>query len=162
MKRRAIAPVLVTLFIVALTFTLAVGDIILRPEKAGTLIPMASAGGETQLTKKPGDTVNFKVKIMNTGTKTTGYIIKVKYAEHGTNEWETAILEDTNMEPGAYKQMELGTLELSEEMTGKYHDALFLLIDAETGTLLDEAVLEKAWYVEEPITAGSIIDRWVY
>jgi len=161
MKRRAIAPVLVTLVILALTFTLAVGDIIFRPEKAGALIPMAQAT-ETQLTKKPGDTVNFKVKIMNTGTKATGYIVKVKYAEHGTSEWETAILEDSSLEPGAYKQMELGALELSKEMAGKYYDAQFLLMDAETGTLLDEAVLEKAWYVEEPITAGSIIDRWVY
>ncbi|MFH2111189.1 MAG: hypothetical protein ABIJ47_08030 [Candidatus Bathyarchaeota archaeon] len=161
MKRRAIAPLLVTLIILALTFTLAVGDIILRPEKAGSLIPMAQAT-ETQLTKKPGDTVNFRAKIMNTGTKATGYIIRVKYAEHGTGQWETAALEDTSLEPGAYKHMELGALELTEEMAGKHYDALFQLMDAETGTLLDEAVLEKAWYVEEPITAGSIIDRWVY
>jgi len=161
MKRRAIAPVLVTLVILALTFTLAIGDVALRPEKAGTLIPMAQAT-DTQLTKKPGDTVNFKAKIMNTGTKATSYLIKVKYAPHGTQEWETAALEDTSLEPGAYKYIELGALELTGEMAGNFYDALFQLIDAETGNLLDEAVLEKAWYVEEPITAGTIIDKWVY
>lgn len=130
--------------------------------KAGAIIPMAGAGGETQLAKEPGDTVNFNVKIMNMGVEAVNYFVKVMYAERGVDEWELADVEDCRLEPMAHMYVEMGGLELSEEMAGKYYDALFQLIDVETGTFLDEVVVEKAWYVEEPTATGIIIEKWVY
>lgn len=47
-------------------------------------------------------------------------------------------------------------------MAGKYFDVQFLLYDAHTEKLLDHIALESAWYVSEPIIAGSIIGNWVY
>jgi hypothetical protein len=158
MKRRAVAPILVTLIV--LVFALALGGTLLPP-RSGSLVPLAYAT-ETQLTKRPGEAVNFKVKVLNTGTKATGYVVVVKYAEHGTGGWETAADADAELEPGVYTQLELGGLEVTEEMAGKYFDVLFLLLDAESGETLDQAALEDAWYVEEPIVAGSIIAKWVY
>ena len=158
MKRRAVAPLLVTLIVLVLA--LALGGSLL-PMRSGSLVPVAYAT-ETQLTKRPGETVNFKVKVMNTGTEATGYIVVAKYAEHDTGAWETAAEADTTLEPGAYIHLELGGLEVTGEMAGKHYDALFLLLDAESEETLDQATLEDAWYVEEPIVAGSIIAKWVY
>ena len=123
-------------------------------QKAGVLIPVTGAGGETHLTKKPGDTISFNVKIVNTDVEAVDYIVKVMYAERGLDDWELADMEICGLEPVAYKYVELGGLELSEEMAGKCYDVLFQLVDAETGVLLDEAVLEKAWYVEEAHSSG--------
>jgi hypothetical protein len=158
MKRRAVAPVLVTLIVLVLA--LALGGSLL-PQRSGSLVPVVYAT-KTQLTKRPGETVNFKVKAMNTGTEATVYIVVAKYAEHGSDAWETAAEVDAMLEPGAYIHLELGGLEVTDEMAGKYYDALFLLLDAESEEILDQATLEDAWYVEEPIVAGSIIDKWVY
>jgi len=158
MKRRAVAPVLVTLIVLVLA--LALGGTLLPP-RGGSLIPVAYAT-ETQLTKRPGEAVNFKVKVMNTGTEATGYVVVAKYAEHGTGDWETAADTDVELEPGAYTHLELGSLTVTGEMAGRHYDALFLLLDAESGETLDQAALEDAWYVEEPMVAGSIIAKWVY
>jgi hypothetical protein len=46
-------------------------------------------------------------------------------------------------------------------MMGKFFDAKFVLYDAETMNVLDEKVLDKAWYVSEYIVTGSIINFWV-
>jgi hypothetical protein len=158
MKRRAFAPVLVTLIIIV--FAVALSGTV-APLHGGSLMPVAYAT-ETQLTKRPGDTVNFKVKITNTGTQATGYVVVVKVAEHGSGAWETAAEADAELAPGEYLHLELGGLEVTEEMAGKYYDALFLLLDGESGETLDEATLERAWYVEEPVVAGSIVAKWVY
>jgi len=158
MKRRAFAPVLVTLIIIV--FAVAVSGAVLPPH-GGSLVPVAYAT-ETQLTKRPGDTVSFKVKITNTGTQDTPYLVVVKVAEHGSGAWETAAEADAELAPGEYLHVEVGGLEVTEEMAGKYYDALFLLLDGESGEALDDAVLERAWYVEEPIVAGSIVSKWVY
>jgi len=158
MERRAVAPVLVTLIVLVLA--LALGGSLLPP-RSGSLVPLAYAT-ETQLTKRPGETVNFKVKVMNTGTEATGYVVVVRYAEHGTGAWETAAEAEATLEPGAYTHLELGGLEVTGKMAGRHYDALFLLLDAESGETLDQAALDDAWYVEEPIVAGSIIAKWVY
>jgi hypothetical protein len=84
------------------------------------------------------------------------------YTERGVDEWGLADVEDCRLEPMACKYVELGGLQLSEEMAGRYYDVLFQLIDVETGTFLDEVVVEKALYVEEPTATGIIIERCVY
>jgi hypothetical protein len=58
--------------------------------------------------------------------------------------------------------MEMGCLEVTEDMAGNYYDVKFMLYEHETEQLLDEETLEAAWYVEEPIVAGAFVDAWVY
>lgn len=162
-NRKAVAPVVAALILLALSLTVAFGDTILEigKVKQGSLIPLASATEES-LTKEVGDVIYFKAKVKNTGSVETGYIIVAKWAEHGTGEWETACTEDLWLEPGGYGHVELGCLELVEGMVGKYFDVKFMLYEYESGQLLDERTVEMAFYVEEPIVAGSIIESWVY
>lgn len=157
------APILVTVVLLALTLSVAFGESLLDAAqmKRGSLVPMAYAT-EDSLTKEVGDVVNFKVKVKNTGNTETGYIIIVKWSLHGEGEWETACIEDVWLAPDQYEHMELGCLEVTEEMAGNYYDVKFLLYEHETEQLLDEQALEAAWYVEEHIVAGTFVDAIVY
>ena len=154
-------PVIATILLFAITFTVALGENLIIPKNKGELLPMANAM-EDNLVKEVGDLVSFRVKIKNTGNQGTGYIISVLWREHGTGEWETACIEDIWLEPEQYEHIEVGSIECVEWMAGKYFDVQFMLYDHETELLLDSAMLESAWYVKEPIVAGAIIDSWVY
>jgi len=156
-RRRGMAPILVTVVLLALTLSVAFGESLLDAAqiKQGSLVPMAYAT-EEGLTKEVGEVVNFKVK--NTGNTETGYIVIVKWSLHGEGEWETACVEDLWLTPDQYEHLELGCLEITEEMAGKYYDVKFLLYEYETEQLLDEKTLEAAWYVEERIVAGTFVD----
>jgi hypothetical protein len=162
-RRRGMAPILVTVVLLALTLSVAFGDSLLDAAqiKKGSLAPMAYATEES-LTKEVGDVVNFKVKVKNTGNTETGYIVVVKWSLHGEGDWETACVEDIWLGPDQYQLMEMGCLEVTEGMVGNYYDVKFLLYEHETEQLLDEATMEAAWYVEEPIVAGTFVDAWVY
>ena len=162
-KRRGMAPIFVTVVLLALTLSVAFGDSLLDAAqiKKGSLAPMAYATEES-LTKEVGDIVNFKVKVKNTGNTETGYIIIVKWSLHGEGDWETACIEDVWLGPDQYEHMEMGCLEVTEEMAGHYYDVKFLLYEHETEHLLDEVTLEAAWYVEEYIVSGTFVDAWVY
>ena len=154
-------PVIATILLFAITFTVALGETLLQPKNKGELLPMANAM-EDNLVKEVGDLVSFRVKIKNTGNQGTGYIITVLWREHGTGEWETACIEDIWLEPEQYEHIEVGSIECAEWMSGKYFDVQFMLYEHETELLLDTLTLESAWYVKEPIVAGAIIDSWVY
>ena len=160
-KRKALMPVIATILLFAITFTIALGETLIQPRNKGELLPMANAM-EDNLVKEVGDLVSFRVKIKNTGNQETGYIINVLWREHGSGEWETACIEDIWLEPEQYEHIEVGSIECVEWMSGKYFDVQFMLYEHETELLLDSAILESAWYVKEPIVAGAIIDSWVY
>jgi len=162
-RRRGMAPIRVTVLLLALTLSVAFGESLLDAAqiKQGSLVPMASAT-EEGLTKEVGGVVNFKVKVKNTGNTETGYIVIVKWSLTGEGEWETACVEDVWLEPDQYEHLELGCLEITEDMAGNYYDVKFLLYEYETEQLLDEETLESAWYVEEHIVAGTFVDAWVY
>jgi flagellin-like protein len=160
-KRKAITPIIATILLFAITFTVAIGDTLIQPRKKGELLPLALAI-EDGLVKDVGDLVSFKVKIKNTGNQGTGYIVRVLWSEHETDEWETACIEDLWLEPEQYKEVEIGSIECSEWMAGKYFDVQFILYEHETELLLDKAIIESAWYVNKPVVAGTIIGHWVY
>jgi len=160
-KRRCFSPLLATIVLLAITMSVTLGETILVNQNRGAVIPMARAL-EEELVKEVGDLVSFRVKVQNTGNKGTGYLVYVMVCEHGTGEWDNVGLEDIWLESDQYEHLELGNMEVSEWMVGKYFDVQFLLYDHETEILLDSVVIESAWYVPEPIIAGSIIGQWVY
>ena len=92
-KRKALIPVMATILLFAITFTVALGETLIQPKNKGELLPMANAI-EDNLVKEVGDLVSFRVKIKNTGNQGTGYIVNVLWREHGTGEWKTACIED--------------------------------------------------------------------
>ena len=57
--------------------------------------------------------------------------------------------------------MLIGTVLCNEEMAGVYFDLLLVLYDAGTERVLDEKVMERAWYVNENVPEGTIYDLWV-
>jgi len=63
--------------------------------------------------------------------------------------------------PGQYETLVVGSVTCTEAMMGQFFDAKFVLKDAETMNVLDEKVLDKAWYVSEYIVSGSIISFWI-
>lgn len=115
-RRRGIAPILVTVLLLALTLSVAFGESLLDAAqfKQGSLVPMTYAT-EEGLTKEVGDVVNFKVKVKNTGNTETGYIVIVKWSLHGEGEWETACVEDIWLAPDQYEHLEMGCLEITED-----------------------------------------------
>lgn len=160
-SRKGLAPILATLILITITLTAALGSTLITPVNGGSIIPMASAI-EENLVKEVGDLVHFKAKIKNTGNTETKYLIVALWREHGMGEWEQASIEDIILGPDITEHIELGTIECSQDMTGKMYDVQFILYDAETEKLLDKKTLEMAWSVTEPIVAGSIIDQWVF
>lgn len=151
--------VIVILF--AVTFAAAFSENLLQPGTGGQFMPMAYATGDG-LVKEVGDLVQFKAKIKNTGNLGSGYIVVVLWSEHDSGTWETACIEDIWLETEQYELMELGSMECTEDMAGKYFDVKFKLYQHDTEELLDSAMFESVWYVSEPIIAGSIIDSWIY
>ena len=160
-KRKGITPVIATILLFALTFSVAFGETLVKPRSKGEFIPLAYAI-EEDLVKEVGDLVSFKVKIKNTGNQGTGYLVMVLWSEHVSGEWETACIEDLWLEPEQYEEFKLGSIECTDWMAGKYFDVQFILYEHDTELLLDKAMLESAWYVSKPIVAGAIIGSWVY
>ena len=124
---------------------------------------MAAASGMEPDTvhKEVGQSVHIKAKIKNIGSVEATYIIIAKYRMEGTDDWVQCGIEDLRLEPGTYETMLISTVLCCDEMAGAYFDIKLLLYDAGTETLLDEAVMERAWYVEESVPEGSIYDYWI-
>jgi hypothetical protein len=160
--RKGVAPIITTLFLVIITLSVAISAShqLTSPQKSGQLIPMAYAIND-QLTKQVGENVYFKVKIENTGTVESVYLLEVKIREHGTEIWETLFLEDIVVEPTEYGVIEFGSMKCVEEMIGKHYDIKFLLSDPESDSILDEETVEQAWYVQEAVISASIIGYWI-
>ena len=144
-RRRARAPVIVTVFLFASTFAVVFSGNLLQPKQSGQFMPMAYATGD-DLVKEVGDLVSFKAKIKNTGNIGSGYIVFVYWSEHDSGIWETACIEDLWLEPEQYEHIELGSIECTEEMAGKYFDVKFMLYQHESEELLDSAMIESVWY----------------
>jgi len=131
------------------------------PRRAGRIIAMASAVEYQTLEKEVGQSIQFKVKVKNTGNVETTYLIFAKRREDGTEEWESDGFADVRLSPGHYEALVVGSVECMEEMAGKYFDVKFLLYDYETETLLDEKEIDRAWHVKETIVTGTIISYWI-
>ena len=160
-KRNGFATVLATIVLLTITFTAALGEVVLKTNNQGEFLPMAQAMDD-ELVKNVGDLVSFRVKIKNTGAQASGYLVYVLVSEHGASEWDEVGLEDIWLEPDQYEHLELGGIEVTDSMVGKYYDVQFILYGVEDENLLDSVIIESAWYTPEPIIVGSIIGNWVY
>jgi hypothetical protein len=159
--RKALAPIITTLFLAIITFTIAIGTTLQnQPSRSGKLIPMAYAV-DGQLTKQVGENVFIKVKIENTGNCEAVFLLEVKLREHGGEFWETIFLEDLVLDPSHYKIIEFEGMKCDEEMIDKHYDIKFVLIDPESDQVLDEEIIEQAWYVQKSIISASIIGYWI-
>jgi hypothetical protein len=127
----------------------------------GEFVPMASAMEVGTLVKHVGDVVHFGVKVKNTGEIEAGYIVVVKWKEHGTEDWETGGLEDAWLDPAQYGEFTIGFVECSEWMVGKYFDVKFTLYQAETERVLDMKEISEAWVVEAYEVLGTLSNYWV-
>ena len=127
----------------------------------GEFVPMASAMETVTLVKHVGDVVHFRAKVKNTGEVEAGYFVMVKWKEHGSEEWETSGLEDTWLDPGTYEEFNVGFVECSEWMVGKYFDVKFVLYQAETERVLDIEEVSEAWIVEAYEVLGTLYGYWI-
>lgn len=107
-KRRGIAPVLATIILLVVTLSVALGEAVITPNQ-GSIMPMAHAI-EEDLVKNVGDQVHFKVKIKNTGSVGTGYLVVTMWSEHNTDEWDEARIEDMWLEPDQHEHIEMGSI----------------------------------------------------
>jgi hypothetical protein len=159
--RKAIASIITTLFLAIITFSIAIGTTLQnQPAKSGRLIPVAYAVDD-QLIKQVGEKVYIKVKIENTGTVESVFLLEVKLREHGGEFWETLFLEDMVLDPSQYRIIEFEGMSCCEEMIDKHYDIKFVLIDPESDQVLDEEIVEQAWYVQKSIISASIIGYWI-
>ena len=124
---------------------------------------MAAASGTEPDTvhKEVGEYVHVKARVKNIGGVSATYLIIAKYKAEGTDDWIQCGLEDLMLEPDTYETMLIGTVLCNEEMAGTYFDLLLVLYDAGTERVLDEKVMERAWYVNENVPEGTIYDLWV-
>ena len=127
----------------------------------GEFVPMASAMEVDTLVKHVGDVVHFGAKVKNTGDTEAGYIVVVKWREHGTEEWETGGLEDAWLDPGQIAEVSVGFVECAEWMVGKYFDVKFTLYQAETERVLDVKEISEAWFVEAYEVLGTLSSYWI-
>ena len=127
----------------------------------GEFVPMASAMEVDTLVKHVGEIVHFGAKVKNTGEIEAGYIVVVKWREHGTEEWESGGLEDAWLDPEQYVEFTIGFVECAEWMVGKYFDVKFTLYQTETERVLDVKEVPEAWYVEEHEVLGSLYLTWI-
>lgn len=128
---------------------------------SGRLVPMVYATELQTQEKDVGDYVHFKVKVKNTGNVEATFVVCVYWSEDGLGEWEPDGLEDVRLGSDHSETLVVGSVECTEAMMGKFFDVKFVLYDAETETVLDEKIIEKAWYVSEVIVTGSIVSFWV-
>ena len=127
----------------------------------GAFVPMASAMEVDTLVKHVGDIVHFGTKVMNTGEIKAGFIVSVKWREHGTEEWETGGLEDAWLDPGQIAEFTVGFVECAEWMVGKYFDVKFTLYQTETERVLDVKEISEAWFVEAYEVLGTLSSYWI-
>lgn len=132
----------------------------IEPETSGEIVPMALAE-YTTVEKEVGDIVVINVKVKNTGNVVATYVVRVWWCEDGTDDWEPCGIEDKTLLPGAHDIFEVGEVECTEEMMGKYFDVKIVLYEAGTENALDDDVLDKAWYVNEVIILGTIVEFWI-
>jgi len=128
---------------------------------SGRLVPMVYATEIETQEKDVGDNVHFKVKVKNTGNVEATYLVCVEWKKDDSDDWESDGLADVRLGPEQYETLIVGSVMCTEAMMGQFFDAKFVLCDAETMNVLDEKVLDKAWYVSEYIVSGSIINFWV-
>lgn len=128
---------------------------------SGRLVPMVYATEIETQEKDVGDYVHFKVKVKNTGNVEATYVVCVEWKKDDSDDWESDGLEDVRLGPGQQETLVVGSVTCTEAMMGKFFDAKFVLHDAETMNVLDEKVLDKAWYVSEFIVSGSIVSFWI-
>jgi hypothetical protein len=127
----------------------------------GEFLPMASAMEVDTLVKHVGDVVHFGAKVMNTGEIEAGYLVVVKWKEHGTEEWETGGIEDAWLDPEQFGEFTIGFVECAEWMVGKYFDVKFTLYQTETERVLDVKEIPEAWYVEAYEVLGTLSNFWI-
>lgn len=127
----------------------------------GEFVPMASAMEVETLVKHVGEIVHFGAKVKNTGEIEAGYIVAVKWREHGTEEWETGGIEDAWLDPEQYGEFTIGFVECAEWMVGKYFDVKFTLYQAETEQVLDVREISEAWVVEAYEVLGTLSNYWI-
>jgi hypothetical protein len=161
-SRKAVAPIITTLFLVLLVFSVAVGTSITEPSsvRSGKLTSMVHAMTE-QLSKQVGENVFIKVKIENTGTLETVYLVEVFLKENGGETWEKIFLEDLVINPAEHALVEFNEIKCTQEMVGKHYDVKIILTDPESSQIFDEEVIEQAWYVNDIIISASIIGFWI-
>ena len=128
---------------------------------SGRIVPMVYATELETQEKDVGDYVHFKVKIKNTGNVEATFVVYVYWSEDGLGEWEPNGLEDVRLGPDQYETLVVGSVECSEAMMGRFFDVKFVLYDAEADAVLDEKIIERAWYVSEVIVSGNIVSFWV-
>ena len=147
---------------VAITGVLSNGVPSLKPTGVtGEFVPMASAMEVESLAKHVGEAVHFGAKVKNTGQIEAGYIVVVKWKEHGTEEWETGGLEDAWLVPEQYGEFTIGFVECTERMVGKYFDVKFTLYQTETDRILDVREIPEAWFVEAYEVLGTLSNYWI-
>lgn len=127
----------------------------------GQFMAAASGTEPDTLHKEVGQYVQVKARVKNIGGVSATYLIIAKYRAEGTDDWIQCGLEDLSLEPETYETMLIGTVLCNEEMAGMYFDLLLVLYDAGTERVLDEKVMERAWYVNENVPEGTIYDLWV-
>lgn len=128
---------------------------------SGRLVPMVYATEIETQEKDVGDNVHFKVKVKNTGNVEATYLVCVEWKGDDSDDWESDGLADVRLGPGQYETLVVGSVMCTEAMMGQFFDAKFVLRDAESMNVLDEKVLDKAWYVSEYIVSGSIVNFWI-
>ena len=111
--------------------------------------------------KEVGEYVHVKARVKNVGSVSATYLVIAKYRAEGTDGWTQCGLEDLRLEPETYETMLVGTVQCTEEMVGTYFDLLLVLYDAGTERVLDDKVMERAWFVNENVPEGTIHELWV-
>ena len=124
---------------------------------------MAAASGTEPDTvhKEVGEYVHVKARVKNIGSVSATYLVIAKYRAEGTDDWIQCGLEDLRLEPETYETMLVGTVQCTDEMAGMYYELLLVLYDAGTERVLDEEVMERAWFVNENVPEGTIHELWV-
>ncbi len=128
---------------------------------SGQIILPASAMEPQTLEKEVSQTVHFKASVKNTGNIETVYIIVAEWREDGVEAWTSAGIADVSLLPGHYETLNIGGIECTEAMMGKYFDVRFTLYDYPEERLLDQKEIDKAWHVKETVITGAITGFWI-
>ena len=103
-KNRGFATVIETIVLLAITVTAVLGEVVFSNHNQGELIPMVNEMDD-ELVNNVGDVVHFRVKIKNTGSQASGYLLYVLISEHGAGDWDEVGLEDIWLEPDQYEHL---------------------------------------------------------
>jgi hypothetical protein len=153
---------------IALMFTITVTGLTIKVNPAlqtagveGQFMAAASGMETDTVHKEVGEYVHVKARVKNIGSVSATYLIIAKYRAEGTDDWVQCGLEDLRLEPETYETMLVGIVQCTDEMAGMYFDLLLVLYDAGSERVLDERVMERAWFVNENVPEGTIHELWV-